>query len=163
MKWHARLTLAVAAAACLSLGGLSATGATAAGQTSPTRRKPQVEMVQTVGCVEQRAGSRWWLARASEPEVSPSGVFNQVQVDAVLAALALGTSEFQLVGVADFLDAEGLLATGNRADFTAPEQANATGELRVGRTVLVKGLLIEADDVSRINLTTVVGLAETCK
>jgi len=131
-------------------------------QTPQARRTPQVEMVQAVGCVEQRTGNNWWLTRASEPEVSPPGVFNQVQVDAVLAALALGTREFELVGVADFLDAEGLLAIGNRADFTSPDQVNATGELRQGRTVLVKGLLIEADGVSRVNLTTVVGLAERC-
>jgi hypothetical protein len=119
-------------------------------------------MVQAVGCVEQRTGNNWWLTQASEPEVSPPGVFNQVQLDAVLAALTPGTREFQLVGVADFLDAEGLLATGNRADFTSSDQVNATGELRQGRTVLVKGLLIEADGVSRVNLTTVVGLAERC-
>ena len=131
-------------------------------QTPQARRTPQVEMVQAVGCVEQRTGNNWWLTRASEPEVSPPGVFNQVQVDAVLAALALGTREFELVGVADFLDAEGLLAIGNRADFTSPDQVNATGELRQGRTVLVKGLLIEDDGVSRVNLTTVVGLAERC-
>jgi hypothetical protein len=81
----------------------------------------------------------------------------------VLAALELGTREFQLVGVADFLDAEGLLATGNRADFTSADQVNATGELRPGRTVLVKGLLIEGDDVSRVNLTTVVGLPDRCQ
>ena len=131
-------------------------------QTPQARRTPQVEMVQAVGCVEQRIGKSWWLTQASEPEVSPPGVFNQVQVDAVLAALALGTRDFELVGVAEFLDAEGLLATGNRADFTSPDQVNATGELRQGRTVLVKGLLIEADGVSRVNLTTVVGLAERC-
>ena len=64
---------------------------------------------------------------------------------------------------ADFLDVEGLLASGDRALFTTPEQANATGELRAGRTVLVKGLLIEADESSRINLMAVVGLSETCE
>ena len=136
----------------------------ATGQAQPAaRRKPQVEMVQVVGCVEERTGNGWWLTRASEPVVSPAGVFNQDQVDAVLAALELGTRELQLVGVADFLDAEGLLATGNRADFTSADQVNATGELRPGRTVLVKGLLIEGDDVSRVNLTTVVGLPDRCQ
>ena len=42
------------------------------------------------------------------------------------------------------------------------DQINASGELRPGRTVLVKGLLIETDGESRINLTSVVGLANSC-
>lgn len=163
MTFRAGLALGAIGAAYLWSGGLLAAEGSAGQQTSPARPKPQVEMVQAVGCVEPRGASTWWLTRASEPEVSPPGMFNRVQVDAVLAALKLGSLEFQLVGVADFLDADGLLATGNRADFTEPDQVNATGELREGRTVLVKGLLIKADDVSRINLTTVVGLAETCR
>ena len=151
------------AVALVSLPAAPVSWVEAAGQPQRAeRRKPQVEMVQAVGCVEERTGNGWWLTRASEPEVSPAGVFNQDQVDAVLAALELGTREFQLIGVADFLDAEGLLATGNRADFTSADQVNATGDLRPGRTVLVKGLLIEGDEVSRVNLTTVVGLADSC-
>ena len=75
----------------------------------------------------------------------------------------MGDRDFQLVGVADFLDAESLLEWGERSEFTTAEQANATGELRERRTVLVKGLLIEADPTSRINLLAVVGLAEECE
>ena len=162
MRLRHRAALGLVAALMLCDGATVPVEATGRQQTAP-RRKPQVEMVQSVGCVEERTGNGWWLTRASEPEVSRAGVFNQDQVDAVLAALELGTREFQLVGVADFLDAEGLLATGNRADFTSADQVNATGELRPGRTVLVKGLLIEGDDVSRVNLTTVVGLPDRCQ
>jgi hypothetical protein len=68
-----------------------------------------------------------------------------------------------LVGVADFLDADALLRFGDRASFTKPDQVNATGELRAGRTVLVKGLLIESGAESRINLLAVVGLADSCR
>ena len=124
--------------------------------------KPAVEIVRTVGCVERRAGDpEWWLARAAEPAVTRAGVFNSVQVDEARAQ-APGEREFALVGVADFLGAEALLRSFDRASFTTPEQVNATGELRAGRTVLVKGLLIEADEGARINLLAVVGLAETC-
>ena len=161
MKVRLGTALGVVAALACWASALPAVAA-ATPQAAQGRRKPQVEMVQAVGCVEQRPCNSWWLTQASEPEVSSPGVFNQVQVDAVLAALERGTREFTLVGVADFLDAEGLLATANRADFTSSDQVNATGELRQGRTVLVKGLLIETDSVSRINLTTVVGLAERC-
>ena len=109
-------------------------------------REPQVNMVHTLGCVERRtdAAAPWWLTRAAEPTVSKRGVFNRDQI-ADMSETALGTRQFQLIGVADFLTAEGLLGTGDRALFTTPDQVNATGELRDGRTVLVKGLLIETD------------------
>jgi hypothetical protein len=90
-------------------------------------------------------------------------VFNRTEVDEIAGAVKPGARVFQLVGVADFLDVDGLLASGDRQLFTTAEQANATGELRTGRMVLVKGLLIEADGDSRINLMAVVGLSETCE
>ena len=65
--------------------------------------------------------------------------------------------------MADFLTPEGLLRSGDRALFTTPEQVNATGELRDGRTVLVKGLLIETDAAPRLNLVAVVGLGDKCR
>ena len=78
----------------------------------------------------------------------------------------LGSREFQLIGVAEFLDAESLLSFGDRAQFTRADQVNATNELREGRMVLVKGLLIEAGTsagaTTRINLLAVVGLADGC-
>ena len=127
------------------------------------RPEPQVEFVQTVGCVERRTreDTTWWLTRAAEPTVTRRGVFNEVQVDEARET-APGAGEFRLVGFADFLTAEGLLNHGDRALFTTPDQINASGELRAGRTVLVKGLLIETDGESRINLMSVVGLADGC-
>ena len=125
--------------------------------------EPQVEIVQTVGCAERRNGEAvtWWLTRAAEPEVTRRGVFNATQVEEAKDT-APGSREFQLIGVADFLDAESLLAWGERAKFTTAEQVNATAELGEGRWVLVKGLLIEADPSPRINLLAVVGLADDC-
>jgi len=125
--------------------------------------KHQVEIVTTLGCAEKRAGTppTWWLRRAAEPEVVKGGVFNTTQIEEAKGS-PLGAREFQLVGVADFLDAESLLEWGKRSEFTTAEQANATGELRHRHTVLVKGLLIEADPVPRINLLAVIGLADDC-
>ena len=124
--------------------------------------KPAVEIVQTVGCVERRSGdAAWWLARAAEPTVTRAGVFNSVQVDEAREQ-GPGERAFRLVGVADFLGAEALLRSFDRSSFTTPDQVNATGELRAGRTVLVKGLLIDPDAAARINLMVVVGLADTC-
>ena len=128
------------------------------------KTKPQVEIVKTVGCVEKRAGEppSFWLRKAAEPEVVEGGVFNETQVEEA-RQLGVGERDFQLVGVADFLDAESLLEWGERSEFTTAEQANATGELSSGRTVLVKGLLIEAEPAPRINLLAVVGLADDCR
>ena len=129
-----------------------------------TTRKPQVEIVHTVGCVEHRSGAdgTWWLTRAADPTVTQAGVFNSDLVEEGKAE-NLGSNVFQLVGVADFLSAEGLLRSGDRALFTTPEQVNATGDLREGRTVLVKGLLIDPETEPRINLVAVVGMPDLCR
>ena len=125
-------------------------------------RAPAAEMVHTVGCAERRGGDAdWWLVRAAEPEPTRAGVFNDLEVDAAKSR-PLGDREFQLIGVPEFLGAEALLRAADRALFTDPDQVNATGELRDGRTVLVKALLIEADPAPRLNLLAVVGLADTC-
>lgn len=134
----------------------------AGAQLAATTDEPAVEIVHTVGCVERRTGdAEWWLTRAAEPTVTRPGVFNQDEVDEAREQAA-GTLEFHLVGVADFLGAEALLRSFDRSSFTTPDQVNATGELREGRTVLVKGLRIAAEGVERINLLAVVGLADTC-
>ena len=65
--------------------------------------------------------------------------------------------------MADFLDAESLLKSGQRKDFTSSETVNATNQLRAGHRVLVKGMLIDAPDQKRINLLSVVALADTCE
>ena len=153
-------------AATLALGPLWSSSLLARMQQEPAAgRKPQVEMVHTIGCVERRndAAAPWWLTRAAEPTVTKPGVFNSDQIAEVKKTAELGTGQFQLVGVADFLTAEGLLGSGDRALFTRPEQVNATGELRDGRTVLVKGLLIETDGDPRLNLVAVVGMEDKCR
>ena len=124
---------------------------------------PQVEIVQTVGCAEQRSngGATWWLTRAAAPAESGPGPFEAPQVDAARNQ-ETGSREFQLIGFAEFVDPESQLAWADRALFTTEEQVNATGDLRQGRFVLVKGLLIEADGSARINLLSVVGLADSC-
>ncbi|MCH8992326.1 MAG: hypothetical protein IIA44_11340 [Acidobacteria bacterium] len=127
-------------------------------------KDPKVQIVQTVGCVEQRGDDAggWWLTRAAEPTVVKPGVFDETQIEEAQNT-ATGSREFQLIGAAEFLDAKSQLEWGDRAQFTTAEQVNATNELRKGRTVLVKGLLIDPDGDARINLLSVVGLADTCQ
>jgi len=144
--------------------GILSSAALDAQNSAPTKTKAKVDIVQTVGCVSRRdGGSAWWLTRASAPTVTREGVFNRAEIDDVKKTSVAGTREFHLIGVADFLDAEGLLHSGDRAQFTKTDQVNATGELREGHTVLVKGLLIDSGTESRINLTAVVGIADTCR
>lgn len=125
---------------------------------------PQVEIVQTVGCAEQRSddGVTWWLTRAADPTEIGPGPFEQPQVDAARNQ-ATGSREFQLVGFAEFVDPATLLQWADRALFTSEEQVNATNSLRQGSFVLVKGLLIDAGGSARINLLSVVGLADACE
>ena len=137
-----------------------------------TGEKPKVDIVQSVGCVERKDSSpggsgprseteTWWLTRAADPRTAPAGMFNSTQVETA-KTVAFGTNVFQLIGVADFLDTEGLLRSGRRKEFTTPETANATGQLREGHKVLVKGMLIDTADPRRINLLAVIGLADNC-
>jgi hypothetical protein len=121
--------------------------------------KPTVDIIQTSGCAEQKSNV-WWLTRAGEPRTTTPGIFNSTQVETAKSS-PLGTESFQLVGTADFVDAEELLRSGQRKEFTTPQNANATGQLRAGRKVLVKGLLIPGE-TRRINLMSVVALADTC-
>ena len=77
----------------------------------------------------------------------------------------LGTNVFRLIGETDFLSVEELLKSGERSRFTTADTANASGQLRAGRKVLVKGLLVVSGDAGgeqRINLMSVVSLADSC-
>jgi hypothetical protein len=121
--------------------------------------KPKVDIVQTVGCAEQKSNV-WFLTRAAEPSTTTGGIFNSKQVETAKGT-PLGAEAFQLVGTAEFVDPEELLRTGQRKEFTTPQNANATGQLRAGRKLLVKGLLIPGE-TRRINLISVVALADTC-
>ncbi len=169
-RWVVALRVVLASAVLWSSSGLSTVSdASGVGQDDAdsqgtAARSGQVDIVETVGCVEQRGGPEgaWWLTRSPEPVVSEAGVFNRDQVDEARAT-ALGVKAFELVGIAEFLDSDGLLRSGTRAAFTTPDQVNATGDLRPGHKVLVKGLLIETDETARINLLAVVGLRDDCE
>jgi hypothetical protein len=155
------MTRALAAA---TLALVLAPGVEAQRGRGSTGEKPTVEIVQTVGCAEAKSGApeTWWLAQAAEPRATPAGLFNTNQVDQA-KQVPLGTRTFRLIGVPDFLTPEELLKSGQRSEFTTAETANATGQLRRGRKVLVKGMLIVAGDEQRLNLLSVVSLADTCQ
>ena len=121
---------------------------------------PTVNIVSSVGCATQD-GATWTLTRASEPIVSDVPFTSTREMEEA-RSISLGSSTFTLIGVADFLPVDGLLDQFQRAEFTAAESVNSTGSLVSGRRVMVKGLFIEDQEDQRINLTSVIGLAESC-
>jgi hypothetical protein len=125
--------------------------------------KPKVDVVAGVGCVERKGGDppTWWLSHAADPKVTPSASFSSAEIEQ-MKTVPMGTGVYQLVGVSDFLDVDSLLQDPVRAQFTRPETANATGQLREGRKVVVKGPLVEVDGQKRINVMAVLGLADIC-
>ena len=127
------------------------------GAQDPDLTKPTIDIVSSVGCATQD-GATWTLTRASEPVVTRVAFSSAAAIETARST-SLGTETYTLIGVADFLPVGGLLDQFQRAEFTANESANATGSLVSGHRVLVKGLFIEN---RRINLTSVIGLADNC-
>ena len=119
--------------------------------------KPTIAIVSSVGCAT-RDGATWTLTRASEPMVTPVPFSSTTEIEEAKST-SLGSNTYTLIGVAEFLPVDGLLDQFQRAEFTASESVNATGALVSEHRVLVKGLFIENQ---RINLTSVIGLADSC-
>ena len=134
--------------------------ALSAASQEPEENKPTVPLVKSVGCVE-KDGDAWFLTRATEPEVTEYPFPSAAELEDAGSA-ALGSSRLQLVGVTDFLDVDGLLASFDRAEHTARESANATGTIAEGRKLAVKGLYITSVEPHRVNLTSAMAIADTC-
>jgi len=125
-----------------------------------TQTNPTVPLVSLVGCVET-TDEAWFLANATDPRTTRTPFATDAEIDES-REMTLGSNRFALVGVAEFLDADGLLALHQRAELTAPESVNATGQLVAGKKVAVKGLHITSVEPNRLNLTSVIPLADTC-
>ena len=126
----------------------------------PDLTSPTVQIIQTIGCATVE-GTSWYLTNATDPVEAEAPFASNAEMEAAEAA-ALGSNRFHLIGVAEFLDVEGLLNQFQRGDFTARESVNATGQLVAGHKVTVKGLYIEDTDPQRINLTSVISVGESC-
>lgn len=114
-------------------------------------------LVMIVGCARTTAQPQIWdLTRAGARTESSRAGITASEKDQ-LARQALGQDAYQLIGVADFVDAETSRTVGDRRTVLTAPRVNATGMLASGHKVGVKGLLIDASP-SRINLTSVVDL-----
>jgi hypothetical protein len=144
----------LALAACASSAGVHARQADIS--------KPTVPLVSTIGCAQRTPEGAWALTNATEPNETRVLFMSAKEIEAARKQ-ALGKNRFTLLGTPEFLTKEELLKSGQRAEFTRPDVANATGQLQNGRKLLVKGLLITAQNERRLNLVAVQQLAESCK
>jgi hypothetical protein len=114
-------------------------------------------IVMVVGCAATTdTPAIWSLTRASAAVESPRVGITTGEKEQ-LAKQPLGQNSYQLIGVADFVDADRSRAIGDRGKILTPARVNVTGMLVSGHKVAVKGLLIEAAP-PRINLTSVLDL-----
>jgi len=131
--------------------------ATQATEQSLSQRHARAPLVMLVGCAAATAQAHIWnLTRAGQRiESSRAGITTNDKSS--LEQQPLGRDTYQLIGVADFVDAETSRTIGDRGRILTSERVNATGTLANGRKVGVKGLFIDANP-PRINLTSVVDL-----
>jgi len=114
-------------------------------------------LVMLVGCAAATTQPQIWdLTRAGAHTESSRAGITASEKDQ-LARQPLGQDAYQLIGVADFVDAQTSRAIGDRGAVLTPPRVNATGMLVSGHKVGVKGLFIDASP-PRINLTSVVDL-----
>jgi hypothetical protein len=125
------------------------------------QRPAGTPVVMVVGCARPGAQPHIWdLIRAGDhSESSRPGITTDEK--AQLDRRALGQRTYQLIGVADFVDAETSRRIGVRGEILSRTRVNATGMLASGHKVAVKGLYIEGTP-PRINLTSVVDLGGRC-
>jgi hypothetical protein len=96
----------------------------------------KVDTVAVVGCVKQTAPDTWTLENATDPVASNANAPSKKELDSLAKS---GKNQFRLIGV---------------SIFNLPAHRD--------HTVVVKGLHIKTTPVSRLNVTSVTMMAETC-
>ena len=103
-------------------------------QTAPTPKK--VEIVSATGCLKEATPNTWTLVDATDPVPSTANAPPAKDIPAVPPA---GRNAFRLIGVSEF-------------NLAAHRD----------HTVIIKGLLIKAAPLSRLNITSVTTVAPSC-
>lgn len=115
--------------------GLIATAVVLSAAGLQAQPRGHLEIVSVTGCLRESAG-RWRLVAATDPEPSTANAPDRSELPTRAPA---GARIFHLIGI---------------SDFKLPQHRD--------RTVVVKGLLIPAQPVSRLDLTAVVTALPTC-
>jgi hypothetical protein len=103
-------------------------------QATPAPQK--IEIVSVTGCLKEATPNNWTLANATDPVPSSANAPPAAEVPKTPPA---GKNQFRLIGV---------------SEFNLPQHRN--------HTVIIKGLLIKATPVSRVNITSVAMVAASC-
>jgi hypothetical protein len=98
----------------------------------------RVDIVRVTGCLRSSAANGWMLTAATNPVAITRGV-EPPAAPAAASEATTGPNEFKLIGIEEF-------------DLPA----------RKDRLVSVKGLLIKATPTSRLNITSVTTVADSC-
>jgi hypothetical protein len=98
----------------------------------------KVDIVRVTGCLRHESAEQWVLSAATDPLVVPRGT-QPVQPPQQPPPSTAGTNQYRLIGV---------------EEFDLPS--------RKDHLVSVKGLLIKATPMSRLNITSVTTLADAC-
>ena len=117
---------------------LAIVGSAAAALVGASAQAPvgKVDIVAVTGCVVETETDTWMLTAATDPVPS---IANGPPPNQPHEGPTSGENQFQLIGVSEF-------------DLPSVRE----------QTVLVKALLITADPVSRLNLTSVTNVAPSC-
>src|SRR5438046_1118360 len=97
---------------------------------------PKIDIVGVTGCLKEAAPNTWNLTSATDPVVSNA---NAPPAKDIPSTPPAGKNEFKLIGV---------------SEFNLPAHKD--------HTVVIKGLLIEATPVKRLNMTSVAMVAAHC-
>jgi hypothetical protein len=103
-------------------------------QTTPAPQK--VDIVSVTGCLKEAPPGSWTLVNATDAVPSSA---NAPPAAEVPKTPPVGKSQFHLIGV---------------SEFNLPQHRD--------HTVIIKGLLIKAEPVSRVNMTSVTKVASSC-
>lgn len=106
----------------------------AAVQAAPSPKK--VEIVSATGCLKEATPDNWTLVNATDPVPSTANAPPAKDIPAVPPA---GRNAFKLIGV---------------SELNLPAHRD--------HTVIIKGLLITAAPLSRLNITSVTTVAPSC-
>jgi hypothetical protein len=118
----------------LARTAILATGITVGASAQTPAQK--IDIVRVTGCLRQDRADDWMLINATDPTVDSARATNSDQAP---SAPTSGKNQYRLIGVSEF----NLLS-------------------RKDQTVLVKGLLIKATPMSRLNITSVTAVAASC-
>lgn len=102
-------------------------------QAAPSQK---IDIVSVTGCLREASAGNWMVVNATDPVASSANAPAKSEIPSTPPA---GKNQFKLIGV---------------SEFNLPQHKD--------HAVIVKGLLIKAQPVGRLNITSVTTIAASC-